>query len=147
MNNFKISILMELYGAGEKGLSIKQLSDRLGVNKKGAKKLENALTEMKAHGDIAYKKGSCWIRHPEFYFKAEVSRVSPKSGFIRSLDEAPTEYFVRGRDLMGAIPGDVVLARKTAEAEDGRSAEAMVMAVLEMNDSLLTGVISALRSR
>ena len=44
MNNFKISILMELYGAGEKGLSIKQLSDRLGVNKKGAKKLENALT-------------------------------------------------------------------------------------------------------
>lgn len=143
MNNFKISILMELYGAGEKGLSVKQLSDRLGVNKKGAKKLENALTEMKAHGDIAYKKGSCWIRHPEFYFKAEVSRVSPKSGFIRSLDEAPTEYFVRGRDLMGAIPGDVVLARKTAEAEDGRSAEAMVMAVLEMNDSLLTGVIVA----
>ena len=143
MNNLKISILMELYRAGEKGLSAKQLADRLGVNKKGVKKLETAIAEMKNHGDIAYKKGSCWIRHPEFYFRAEVSRVSPKSGFIRSLDEAPAEYFVRGRDLMGAIPGDVVLARKTAEAEEGRSAEAMVMAVLEMNDSLLTGVIVA----
>ncbi len=147
MNNFKISILMELYSAGEKGLSPKQLADRLGINKKGVKKLENALSEMKNHGDIAYKKGSCWIKHPEFYFRAEVSRVSPKSGFIRSLDEAPEEFFVRGRDMMGAIPGDVVLARRTADAEDGRSAEAIVMSVLEMNDSLLTGVITAVGNK
>ena len=147
MNNFKVSILMELYGAGEKGLSPKQLADRLGINKKGVKKLENALSEMKNHGDITYKKGSCWIKHPEFYFKAEVSRVSPKSGFIRSLDEAPEEFFVRGRDMLGAIPGDVVLARRTADAEDGRSAEAIVMSVLEMNDSLLTGVITAVGNK
>lgn len=147
MNNFKISILMELYGAGEKGLSPKQLADRLGINKKGVKKLENALLEMKDHGDISYKKGCCRIKHPEFYFRAEVSRVSPKSGFIRSLDEAPEEFFVRGRDMMGAIPGDVVLARRTSDAEDGRSAEAIVMSVLEMNDSLLTGVITAVGNK
>ncbi len=147
MNNFKTSILMELYGAGEKSLSPKQLADRLGINKKGVKKLENALLEMKDHGDISYKKGSCWIKHPEFYFRAEVSRVSPKSGFIRSLDEAPEEFFVRGRDMMGAIPGDVVLARRTANAEDGRFAEAIVMSVLEMNDSLLTGVITAVGNK
>lgn len=147
MNNFKTSILMELYGAGEKSLSPKQLADRLGINKKGVKKLENALLEMKDHGDISYKKGSCWIKHPEFYFRAEVSRVSPKSGFIRSLDEAPEEFFVRGRDMMGAIPGDVVLARRTAGAEDGRFAEAIVMSVLEMNDSLLTGVITAVGNK
>ncbi len=147
MNNFKTSILMELYSAGEKSLSPKQLADRLGINKKGVKKLENALLEMKDHGDISYKKGSCWIKHPEFYFRAEVSRVSPKSGFIRSLDEAPEEFFVRGRDMMGAIPGDVVLARRTAGAEDGRFAEAIVMSVLEMNDSLLTGVITAVGNK
>ncbi len=147
MNNFKTSILMELYGAGEKSLSPKQLADRLGINKKGVKKLENALLEMKDHGDISYKKGCCWIKHPEFYFRAEVSRVSPKSGFIRSLDEAPEEFFVRGRDMMGAIPGDVVLARRTAGAEDGRFAEAIVMSVLEMNDSLLTGVITAVGNK
>ena len=34
MNNFKISILMELYGAGEKGLSAKQLADRLSAEKR-----------------------------------------------------------------------------------------------------------------
>lgn len=144
MNNFKLSIVMELYEAGEKGLSVKQLADRLEISKKGVKKLEAALSEMKQHNDIAYKKGMCWIKHPELYFRAEVSRVSPKSGFIRTQDEIPVEYFVRGRDLMGAIPGDVVLARKTADADEaGHSPEAMVMAVLEMNNSLLTGVIVA----
>lgn len=144
MNKVKISILMELHGAAEKGLTVKQLSDHLGITKKGAKKLETALTEMKNHGDIAYKKGSCWIKHPEFYFSAEVSRISPKSGFIRSIGELPEEYFVRGRDMCGAIPGDIVLARMTAPADDvHRSPEAVVMAVTQENDSLLTGVIVA----
>lgn len=147
MNKLKISILMALYKAGERGMSVKQLADWLGVNKKGVKKLENTLDEMKQHNDIAYKKGSCWIKHPENYFKAEVSRVSQKSGFVTSLGEEPAEYFVRGRDLMGAIPGDIVLARKTADADERFSAEAVVMAVIEENDRLLSGVITAVGNK
>lgn len=125
-------------------MSVKQLADLLGVNKKGMKKLEEALSEMKQHNDIAYKKGSCWIKHPETYFKAEVSRVSQRSGFVKSLGDLPVEYFVRGRDLCGAIPGDIVLAKMTAPADDiSHSPEAVVLAVLEETDSLLTGVIVA----
>lgn len=147
MNKLKISILMALYKAGAKGMSVKQLADWLGINKKGVKKLENTLAEMKQHNDIAYKKGSCWIKHPDDYFKAEVSRVSQKSGFVKSLGDAPSEYFVRGRDLMGAIPGDIVLARKTADADERFSAEAVVMAILEENDHLLSGVITAVGNK
>lgn len=125
-------------------MSVKQLADLLGVNKKGMKKLEEALSEMKQHNDIAYKKGSCWIKHPETYFKAEVSRVSQRSGFVKSLGDLPVEYFVRGRDLCGAIPGDIVLAKMTAPADDiSHSPEAVVLAVLEETNSLLTGVIVA----
>lgn len=125
-------------------MSVKQLADLLGVNKKGMKKLEEALSEMKQHNDIAYKKGSCWIKHPETYFKAEVSRVSQRSGFVKSLGDLPVEYFVRGRDLCGAIPGDIVLAKMTASADDiSHSPEAVVLAVLEETNSLLTGVIVA----
>ncbi len=125
-------------------MSVKQLADLLGVNKKGMKKLEEALSEMKQHNDIAYKKGSCWIKHPETYFKAEVSRVSQRSGFVKSLGDLPAEYFVRGRDLCGAIPGDIVLAKMTAPADDiSHSPEAVVLAVLEETNSLLTGVIVA----
>ena len=135
---------MGLYKAGEKGLSVRQLADQLGVNKKGMKKLEDALAEMKQHNDIAYKKGSCWIKHPETYFKAEVSRVSQRSGFVKQLGDMPQEYFVRGRDMCGAIPGDIVLAKMTAPADDiHHSPEAVVLAVLEETDALLTGVIVA----
>lgn len=144
MNNFKLSILMGLYKAGEKGLSVRQLADQMGVNKKGMKKLDDALAEMKQHNDIAYKKGSCWIKHPETYFKAEVSRVSQRSGFVKQLGDMPQEYFVRGRDMCGAIPGDIVLAKMTSPADDiHHSPEAVVLAVLEETDALLTGVIVA----
>ncbi len=144
MNNYKLSILMGLYKAGEKGLSVRQLADQMGVNKKGMKKLEDALAEMKQHNDIAYKKGSCWIKHPETYFKAEVSRVSQRSGFVKQLGDMPQEYFVRGRDMCGAIPGDIVLAKMTSPADDiHHSPEAVVLAVLEETDALLTGVIVA----
>lgn len=135
---------MGLYKAGEKGLSVRQLADQMGVNKKGMKKLEDALAEMKQHNDIAYKKGSCWIKHPETYFKAEVSRVSQRSGFVKQLGDMPQEYFVRGRDMCGAIPGDIVLAKMTSPADDiHHSPEAVVLAVLEETDALLTGVIVA----
>lgn len=135
---------MGLYKAGEKGLSVRQLADQMGVNKKGMKKLEDALAEMKQHNDIAYKKGSCWIKHPETYFKAEVSRVSQHSGFVKQLGDMPQEYFVRGRDMCGAIPGDIVLAKMTSPADDiHHSPEAVVLAVLEETDALLTGVIVA----
>lgn len=144
MNNFKLSILMGLYKAGEKGLSVRQLADQMGVNKKGMKKLEDALAEMKQHNDIAYKKGRCWIKHPETYFKAEVSRVSQRSGFVKQVGDMPQEYFVRGRDMCGAIPGDIVLAKMTAPSDDiHHSPEAVVLAVLEETDALLTGVIVA----
>jgi ribonuclease R len=144
MNNFKLSILMGLYKAGEKGLSVRQLADQMGVNKKGMKKLEDALAEMKQHNDIAYKKGNCWIKHPETYFKAEVSRVSQRSGFVKQVGDMPQEYFVRGRDMCGAIRGDIVLAKMTAPSDDiHHSPEAVVLAVLEETDALLTGVIVA----
>lgn len=135
---------MGLYKAGEKGLSVRQLADQLGMNKKGMKKLEDALAEMKQHNDIAYKKGNCWIKHPETYFKAEVSHVSQRSGFVKQVGDMPQEYFVRGRDMCGAIPGDIVLAKMTAPSDDiHHSPEAVVLAVLEETDALLTGVIVA----
>ena len=144
MTNFKLSILMGLYKARKKGLSVRQLADQMGVNKKGMKKLEDALAEMKQHNDIAYKKGNCWIKHPETYFKAEVSRVSQRSGFVKQVGDMPQEYFVRGRDMCGAIPGDIVLAKMTAPSDDiHHSPEAVVLAVLEETDALLTGVIVA----
>ncbi len=141
MNSLKLTIVAELYSAGNKGLTVKQLAQRLGVTKKGMKKLDSSLKEMKNHGDITIKKETLYLKNSGQYFEATITRVTPKSGFMTAT-EVPLEYFVRGRDMMGAIPGDVVLARKIADADEyNRSPVAVVMDVIQESDMLLTGVI------
>lgn len=149
MNKQKTNILAALYRAGENGLSEKEIAKALGLQKKAEKKLADDLAGMKKFGDITNKKGIWRLKSPESYFEATITRVTPRSGFMldEKSSELPVEYFVRGRDMKGAIPGDLVLAVKTADAEEGRSPEAAVLAVLVESDSLLTGVIVAEKNR
>lgn len=149
MNKHKTNIIAALYRAGESGLTEKELAKALELPKKAEKKLADDLAGMKKFGDVTNKKGVWRLKGAEDYFKATVTRVTPRSGFLTDEnDELPVEYFVRGRDMKGAIPGDVVLAKKTAEADDDhKSPEAVVFAVLRESDSLLTGVIVAESNR
>lgn len=145
MNKQKTSILTALYKAGESGLTLKELAKALELPKKSEKKLEDDLSGMKKFGDVTNKKGVWRLKDSDQYFTATVTRVTPRSGFMTDESgEVPTEYFVRGRDMKGAIPGDVVLAKKTAAADiDHKNPEAVVFAVLRESDRLLTGVIVA----
>lgn len=143
MNKLKTNILTALYKAGEEGLREKDIAKALELPKKTEKKLADALAGMKKFGDVTNKKGVWRLKNAEDYFEAEVTRVTPHSGFISDQSELTTEYFVRGRDMQGSIPGDIVLAKKTAEAADGRSPEAVVFAVIRESDRLLTGIIIA----
>lgn len=145
MNKLKINIISFLFTFGE--LTEKDLLKKLELTKKGAKKLSDALAQMKKFGDITNKKGVWRLKNPEEFFTAEVSRVTPRAGFIRDTDEFGEEFFVRGRDMRGAIPGDTVLARMTADAFEGRSPEAEVISVLQQSDRLLTGVIVSENNR
>lgn len=142
MNRLKLTVLEMLYKKGEDGMSEKDIIKTLDLTKKSVKKLQSAISEMKKYGDITNKKGVWRLKDTDKYFEATVSRVSPKSGFILNNYDS-IEFFVRGRDLCGAIPGDVVLAIKTAEAEGDRNPEAVVITVLQESDRLLTGVIVA----
>lgn len=145
MNKLKISIIDCLYQSKE--LNEKELLKKLDIPKKNAKKLTDTLFQMKKFGDITNKKGVWRLKDPDEFFTATVMRVTPRSGFIRDTSEAEEEYFVHGRDMRGTIPGDVVLARRTAEAFEGRSPEAVVISVLYMSDALLTGVIVSENNR
>lgn len=142
MNKLKTSILKRLYSAGADGMSEKDLAKALDLPKKGVKKLSDALSQMKKFGDITNKKGEWRLKESDKYFEATVSRISPKSGFILNNYDS-IEFFVRGRDLCGSIPGDVVLAMKTADAMEDRNPEAIVITVLQESDRLMTGVITA----
>lgn len=145
MNKQKTNILTALYKAGEGGLTEKELAKALELPKKSEKKLADDLAGMKKFGDVTNKKGIWRLKDSDKYFDATVTRVTPHSGFmIDERGELPVEYFVRGRDMKGAIPGDVVLAKKTAEADgDHKNPEAIVFAILRESEQLLTGVIVA----
>ncbi len=145
MNKQKTTILTTLYKAGESGLTRKELAKALELPKKSEKKLDNDLAEMKKFGDVTNKKGVWRLKDSDKYFEATVTRVTPRSGFMSDESgDVPIEYFVRGRDMKGAIPGDLVLAKKTAEADiDHKNPEAVVFAVLRESDQLMTGVIVA----
>lgn len=144
MNKLKTNILTALYKS-DGGLTEKDLVKLLELPKKTAKKLSSDLAEMKKYGDVTNKKGVWRLKNAEDLFTAEITRVTPRSGFMTGQGELPVEFFVRGRDMCGAIPGDVVLAKKTADPDPNgdRSAEAIVLAVLRESDMLLTGVIVA----
>lgn len=143
MNKFKTSILVALLKSGENGMTEKDITKTLDLPKKMAKKLSNDLEEMKKFGDITNKKGIWRVKNSDQYFEAEITHVSTRCGFMIDHSELPVEYYVRGRDMKGAIPGDIVIAKKTAEACEGRSPEAVVMAVTKESDTLLTGVVVA----
>lgn len=144
MNKFKTSILVALLKSGENGMTEKDLTKTLDLPKKLAKKLSDDLEGMKKFGDVTNKKGVWRIKNPDLYFEAEITHVSTRCGFMTDHSgELPVEYYVRGRDMKGAIPGDIVLAKKTADACEGRSPEAVVMAVTKESDTLLTGIVVA----
>ena len=144
MNKLKTNILTALYKAGRDGLSEKEIAKTLDLPKKAEKKLSDDLAGMKKFGDVTNKKGVWRLKCPDDYFEATVSHVTPRSGFISDQSgDLPTEYFVRGRDMKGSIPGDIVLAKKTSEAADGKSPEAVVLTVLKESENLLTGIIVA----
>ena len=140
MNSFKINIIRELY-ENPNGLSEKELTKKLEITKKISKKFSQSLADLKKYGDIISKKGVWKLKNSDIYFSARVSTVNTKSGFIISQSEEQTEFFVRGKDLRGAIPGDIVLAKKTVEAYEDRSPEAVVLAVLQESKLLQTGII------
>jgi len=86
--------------------------------------------------------------------KGIVARVGRSHGFIHEIaesgeagtpSEALREYFVTGRDLNGAVPGDTVLFEKTVgrrpqeRPHEEQKPEARVIKVLQTSDNLLIG--------
>ncbi len=145
MNKIKTAVLIALYESKDGELTEKGLLSALGMTKKNAKKLDETLKDLKRHDDITIKKGV--YRLSKDFFTAEITRVNARCGFLT--DEYDEEYFVHGRDLLGAIPGDAVLARRISEADEyeDKLSGAVVISILEESDTLLTGTVTAYGNR
>lgn len=133
-----INILLE---TKKEGITEGKLLKLLGASKKDRKRILGVLEAIIRDG-IAYRsKGSIKLKGAKYYFEGTVVKVAKSHGFIRN-DKTEEDAFVRGRDLLGAVPGDKVLARITEFRDENHNSDtAEVIIIREETDGILTGTV------
>ena len=132
-HNIRENIILSLYNnfkQGGKGLTEPELISMLG-KKKEAKGISKELQAMKQYKALNCSKLRYSLNNIAKYHEGTVVKVARGHGFILLNDsEEGEEVFVRGRDFMGALPGDKVLLKIIADKdENNRSCTAVVAAV------------------
>ena len=129
-----------LYSAGENGMNAQEIANELGKKKDA---VTRELEDMRRANTLGSSKSRFFLKNIGKYHEGTVTRVAGSHGFIRLSDsEEGEEVFVRGRDLHGAVPGDSTLLKIIADRdENNRSRTAVVIAVTERSEQLMTGVV------
>ena len=136
---YKEFILARLKRAGRKPLSFKELlSGMRNVRGFDFNEFAGAVEKLKQKGTVIEDKRGLRLLSSSDYERCVVSRLNKTYGFVRNTN-TDEEYFVSGKLLRGAMPGDTVLVR-TFEG-DGEKTEGEVMQIVEENFSRFTGEI------
>lgn len=132
-------ILARLKRAGKKPLTFKELHKSMrSARSFDFEEFVAAVERLKQKGTVIEDKHGLRLSSRSDLVKCVVSRLNKTYGFVRNT-ETDEEYFVSGKLLRGAMPGDTVLVR-TFEGE-GLKTEGEVMEIVEENFSRFTGEI------
>ena len=105
---------------------------------KGQAAYLRALKKLITGGTIAERRSGYVYAEAAGMLRAVISRISRTFGFAKS-ESGETEYFIPGRELKGAMPGDVVLIQPTGE-RDG-TPEAAVQTVIVPSTVQTSGML------
>lgn len=136
-------IIKLLYKAEGKPLTLSELQKFLGYakEKRNTRRVKAVLEQLILDGSVKFTKGGYKLCGGANVFKGEITRVFRAHGYAKNL-ETNEEYFVPGRQLIGSVPGDTVLARITENTNDGRASTCRVLIILEETEKILTGIIT-----
>ena len=138
---YRTKIIEALLPKKKDGLSEGALFTAVGASGKDRTRVEGVISALEREGIIYHSKGKYILKGAGRYFNGTVVRIARTHGFIRN-DETVEEFFVRGRDLLGAVPGDRVLAVVTEyKNEEHTSDSAKVVLITEETEGVLTGTI------
>ena len=98
-----------------------------------------ALKELRAQGTVVERRTGYVLAEAAGYYRAVITRISRTFGFAKQ-EETGTEVFIPGRDLLGAMPGDLVLLRPNG-SRDGKP-EAEVAAVIVPAEVQTSGMLT-----
>lgn len=137
---YKTRIKEILKQSGKKSVSFKVLYNKCKGRKNNLPEFKRALASLEKSGDVIETKAGYKLAEAGGMFKATVSRINKTFGFIEKEDG--TEVFVPGKFLMGAMPGDVVLAKLIPQKGEqrGETPDGEVVEIIEERFSEFTGV-------
>ena len=135
---FRKRIVLFLQKAGKKCMVPRQLEAKCHVKGKDLASFKEALSELKKQGIVSENRRGLFLSSAVGAYSAKVARINKTFGFLTRLDDN-SEVFVPGKYLMGAMPGDTVLARPIPSRQGG--AEGEVIKILEESKAQFTGVV------
>lgn len=135
----KQRVLLVLDRQGKKPLSSGELRRKARIRESELAEYQRLLQRMKEEGTLVEQRSKLALARSLDAVPAKVVKVRETFGFVRP-DDAESDVFVTGRDLLGAMPGDRVLV-KVRRSREKPLDEGRVLAVLEENDQLMSGKI------
>ncbi len=138
---YRSKIIDILLSAKKEGVTEGKLIQLLGVSKKDKKRVLGVLDAL-IRDNIAYRsKGAVKLKGGKYFFEGTVVKVAKSHGFIRN-DKTEEDAFIRGRDLLGAVPGDRVLAKITEFKDENHNSDTCeVVLIRKETESILTGTV------
>lgn len=135
---YKTRIKEILKQSEKKSVPFKVLYNKCKGKSQKLPEFKRALTELIRSGDVLETKAGFKLSAGSGLFRAEVVRINKNFGFIRRDDGS--EVFVPGKFFLGAMPGDIVLARLIPKKnEDREIPDGEVVEVVEENFREFTG--------
>lgn len=125
--NYKKRIYITLDKANRKAIGVRDLAAKCRTKRNGEGEYAAALTELLENGVIFKYRSGYAITRKIGCFCAKVKRLSKTFGFIERLEDG-AEVFVPGKYLLGALPGDIVIAKLITARRDRPEAEVVSIA-------------------
>lgn len=136
--SYKNKILTFLEKSGKKPMPLSELESKCRTKKYGRDNFITAFDEMRTDGIIMMRKGMKVALCSKMKCRpAEITRLSRTFGFAVTNDGV--EYFIPGKCMLGAMPGDRVLITDIASRTGEPEGE--VVDILKFGSSVMTGRI------
>ncbi len=121
--------------SGTKSVPPKTLYNKCKGKKNNHAEFRRAVASLESEGVIIETKAGLKLSEAAGLFRATVARINKTFGFI--VREDGSEIFVPGKLLMGAMPGDTVMARYIPQR--GETPDGEVVSIIEENFSEFSG--------
>lgn len=132
-----IQIIKTLKSAGKRGISFRELCNTCKVRSNAQRELRECLKAYISKGEVIDNGNKIFLSEYLSLMPGVITRIHGTFGFAKLADD--TEYFIPGRFLLGAMPGDSVLISPIEGR--GTSPEGEVVKITRQSDSPFLGTV------